>query len=82
MIFTGTFKHDFAFTPVPTDTIVSATISGTVAGGSFDYVGESWVANDCNTFSDTFECKANFTGTFAATLGACPGNDPFCWNGL
>lgn len=78
LIFRGTFKHNL----VPTDTITSASITGTVAGGSFDYVGESWVANDCNTFSNTFECKANFTGTFAATLTACPGTDPFCWTGL
>jgi len=79
LIFTGTLKHNL----VPTDTIVSASISGTLAGGSFDYVGESWVAKDCNTNSDTFECKANFTGTFAAaTLTACSGGDPFCWNGL
>ena len=74
LTFTGTFYYDLL-----TETITSASITGTLAGGSFNYIGETWAATPCTTYG-TFECKAIFTGTFAAKLTACPTpGDPFCW---
>ena len=77
LTFKGTFYHNLTL-----NTITSASITGTVAGGSFDYVGEAWTARNCTTASTTFECKANFTGTFGAKLTPCSDTDPFCWTGL
>lgn len=74
LTFTGTFVHNLL-----TDTITSASITGTVAGGSFDYIGADWAATPCNIIDPSFECKGNFTATFGAKLTACPGGDPFCW---
>ena len=74
LTFTGTFYYNLI-----TETITSATITGTLAGGSFDYIGATWAATPCTTSSSDFECKAIFTGTFGAKLAACPGGDPFCW---
>jgi len=66
-----------------TTNTVTSSITGTVAGGSFDYVGETWASKDCTIYSSAFECRANFTGTFGATtLKACKSDDPYCWSGL
>ena len=61
---------------------ITASITGTMAGGSFDYAGQgktTWGAADCNPADPSFKCKAIFTGTFGATLRACPTSDPYCW---
>jgi len=79
MTFTATVYTNFV-----TKRIV-ASITGTMAGGSFDYAGQgksTWAARDCNPADPSFKCKAIFTGTFGATLRACPtgtGGDPYCW---
>jgi len=75
LTFTGTFYYN-----LKTDTITSATITGTFGGGSFDYFGADWAATACNVIDPNFECKGIFTGTFAGKLTACPGGDPFCWD--
>jgi len=82
LTFQGTFYHSFVVPGVP-DAITSASISGTLAGGSFNYLGEAWAAKPCNTYGGSFLCKANFAATFTATLAPCTesGNE-FCWNGL
>jgi len=75
LTFTGTFNYNLL-----TETITSATITGTMGGGSFDYFGTDWAATPCNVIDPNFECKGIFTGTFGAKLTACPGGDPFCWD--
>jgi len=77
LTFTGTFYYNLG----PNGpTITSATITGTMGGGSFDYFGADWAATPCNVIDPNFECKGIFTGTFGAKLTACPGGDPFCWD--
>jgi hypothetical protein len=58
----------------------SISLTGTVAGAGFDYVGEEWVSKDCNTYGGTFDCTALFSGSFGATLAPCPESDPKCLN--
>lgn len=75
MTFTATVYTNF------TTGRITASITGTMAGGSFDYYGQgdTWYAIDCNPADSNFKCKAIFTGTFGATLRACGSSDPFCW---
>ena len=58
----------------------SITITGMVAGSGFNYVGEQWVAQDCNTNGGTTSCTALFDGTIGAKLTPCPTADPQCLN--
>lgn len=62
--------------------ITSVSINGTVAGGGFDYLGQSdWASPDCTIYPPDFPaCESIFTGNFNATLTPCPASDPQCQN--
>jgi hypothetical protein len=62
MTYKGTFVKDVA-----TGITTSMSVTGTVAGAGFDYVGAQWASKACNTYGGAFDCTALFTGTFGAT---------------
>ncbi len=66
---------------VATGETASASLTGTVAGAGFEYVGAEWASSKaCNSYGGTCDCTALFTGTFGATVTPCPSSDPQCLN--
>lgn len=60
--------------------MVSVAVTGTLAGGGFNYVGGQWAAKACNNYGGASNCAALFTGPFVAKMTPCPQNDPQCLN--
>ncbi len=65
----------------------SVSVSATIGGGGFDYIGEDWAValdptthlstKDCNTFGGLFPtCDAVLAGTLKATLTPCTNPNP------
>jgi len=78
IIYSGQITKDLS-----TKDVLSVSITGTIGAGGFNYIGEDWAVNlnpktllsgkSCNTYSGDFPyCNAILTGTFNATLSACP----------
>jgi hypothetical protein len=74
-----TYKGTVAKT-VATGEQTSISVTGTIAGAGFEYVGAEWASTACNNYGGTFDCTALFTGPFGATTTPCPANDPKCLN--
>jgi hypothetical protein len=74
LTFTGTdYKAYDTGSPVgsPNYYTTSVSLTGTVAGSAFDYVGEDWASTDGKTYSDWDTFPAIFTATFAGKVTPC-----------
>jgi len=79
LTFTGTVYESYDSSSANYDT-TSMSITGTVGGSAFNYVGDDWASQDGTTYSDWSTFPAIFTGTFGVKVTPCSASDPQCLN--